>query len=86
MKHISYLVASVIVALGVSLVLSIFGAHGLLGAFAVYAGYCGGFVNWHTNPGRISYVLITAVNASVYWCALEIVGVLIGRRRDVVRS
>jgi len=67
MKHVAYLAASILGALGVSLILATFGAHGLLGFLAVYAGYPGGFVNWKANPGHMSYFLISAVNAAVYF-------------------
>lgn len=80
MKHVFYLVAATIGAFGVSLILATFGAHGLLGSVAVYAGLPGGFVNWKTNPGHVSYVVITAVNTAVYLGLFEVLGFLIGRR------
>ena len=77
MRHISCVVVSVVAAISVSVLLSVYGAHGTLGAVAVYAGYPGGLVNWKLNPGGFSYVLITAVNAAVYLALLEIGSLLI---------
>jgi hypothetical protein len=75
------LVAAIVVAVGISLILATFGAHGLLGSIAVYAGFPGGFVNWKANPGQVSYVVITAVNTAVYLGLFEALGLLIGRRQ-----
>jgi hypothetical protein len=81
MRHISCVVVSVVAAISVSVLLSVYGAHGTLGA-AVYAGYPGGLVNWKLNPGGFSYVLITAVNAAVYLAPLEIGSLLIPVKRS----
>jgi hypothetical protein len=53
------------------LVLSTYGAHGAAGFVAVYGGYPGGFVNWHVNPGQVSYLLITGVNWLAYFALVE---------------
>lgn len=76
-RHVTYLGISILAALAVSLLLSVYGAHGLSGAFALYAGYCGGFVNWKLNQGRVSYALITGVNAIVYFAVCEIAAVVL---------
>jgi hypothetical protein len=81
MKHVAYLGGSILGAVGVSLILASFGAHGLLGFLAVYAGYPGGFVDWKANLGHMSYFLISTVNAAVYFIILEALGLLIRRRR-----
>jgi len=81
MKHVAYLAASILGAVGVSLIMATFGAHGLLGFLAVYAGYPGGFVSWKANPGHVSYFLISTVDAAVYFTILETLGLLIHRRR-----
>lgn len=85
MKHVSYLIAATVGAVGVSLVLATFGAHGLLGSVAVYAGLPGGFVNWKANPGRVSYAVITAVNTAVYLVLFEVLGLILRRRRSEIR-
>ena len=82
MKHLTYLGTSVIAATVVSLLLSTYGSHGLLGFVAVYAGYPGGLVNWKLNQGSVSYVLITVVNAIVYLAVCEITAVLMRYRRS----
>ena len=74
MRHIWYLIAAALASGAVSVMLSVFGAHGTVGFVAVYVGYCGGFVNWKVNPGGFSYLLITAVNGAVYFAILELAG------------
>ena len=79
-KHVIYFVAAAVGALAVSVILATFGAHGRLGAVAVYTGLPGGFVNWKANPGGVSYVLITIVNTAVYLTIFEVLGLVIYRR------
>jgi hypothetical protein len=79
-RRVSFAVISILTAIGISLVLSTFGTHGPLGAFSVYAGFPGGFVNWKANHGHISYLLITIVNAVFYLGVFELIAVVIQRR------
>jgi hypothetical protein len=65
------LAAAAILAVVISILLSIYGAHGTQGALAVTVGYPGGFVNWRFNPGRVSYGLITSVNWLIYFGLFE---------------
>ena len=81
MKHFVCGLAAALASIGIVLILSTVGAHGAVGALAVYAGYPGGFINWRVNPGRVSYVLIGAVNAAVYFAGLELLAPLSSRRR-----
>jgi len=72
MSHAVVLTIAVLAALGVTLILATWGAHGVQGSLAIYMGYPGGFANWKLNPGRVSYILITAVNGLAYFACLEL--------------
>jgi hypothetical protein len=69
--HVARICISILAAILISLLLSTFGAHGVLGWIAVYIGYVGGVANWKLNPGRVSYTFIAVVNAVVYFLILE---------------
>jgi hypothetical protein len=66
-------------AIAITFLLSTYGAHGVRGFIAVYAGYPGGFVNWRLNPGRVSYPLITLVNWLTYFAAAEVLSAVLRR-------
>jgi len=80
MKHLILAGVAVVVAIAVSLILSIWGSHGPLGTLAVYLGYPGGFANWKLNPGRTSYTLTAAVNGVCCFACLELLLAIKSRR------
>jgi hypothetical protein len=79
LRHVIAAAAAALLAVVISILLSIYGSHGLQGGLAVTLGYPGGFVNWRLNPGRVSYGLITCVNWLIYFGFFE--AMLAAKRR-----
>lgn len=77
-KHILTGGITLCLALAITLLLSTYGADGVRGFIAVYAGYPGAAVNWRLF-GHMNYLLITSVNWLSYFGVAE--GLAIAFRR-----
>jgi hypothetical protein len=66
-------------AIAITFLVSMYGAHGVRGFIAVYIGYPGGLVNWRLNTGRVSLPLITLVNWLTYFAAAEVLSAVLRR-------